>query len=98
MIPEAEIGTDMQETWDEARIISAIKEIVQQTFDIDLGDVDGSLQIRDSGLDSMAVLDVVMSLEDLTGKKLANIELPKNPTLHDVATMVLRNLQGDSDA
>ncbi len=88
----------MTQEWDEKRIIASIKEIVQSTFDIDLSSASDSTQISDSGLDSMAILDVLMSLEDLTGKKLARIDLPKNPTLHDVAEMVLRNLRSDANA
>ncbi|WP_297910810.1 acyl carrier protein [Thiomonas sp.] len=91
-------GKAMTQEWDEKRIIASIKEIVQSTFDIDLSSASDSTQISDSGLDSMAILDVLMSLEDLTGKKLAKIDLPKNPTLHDVAEMVLRNLQADANA
>jgi acyl carrier protein len=88
----------MQQGWDEQRIIASIKEIVQSTFDIDLSEADESMQIRDSGLDSMAILDVVMSLEDLLGQKLKNIDLPKNPTLGDVASMVMRNLPDTASA
>ena len=83
----------MPEIWDEPKIIEAIKNIVQEAFDIDMGDAPPSTQIRDSGLDSMALLDVVMSLEDLVGQKIKNIDLPKNPSLQDVAAMVVRNLQ-----
>lgn len=83
----------MPETWDEPKIIEAIKNIVQEAFDIDMGDASPSTQIRESGLDSMALLDVVMSLEDLVGQKIKNIDLPKNPSLQDVAAMVVRNLQ-----
>ena len=88
----------MSESWNEPRIIDAIKNIVQSTFDLDLSEAAPSLQIRDSGLDSMAILDVVMSLEDLVGKKIKDIDLPKNPTLQDVAAMVMRNLQGAAHA
>ena len=83
----------MPETWDEPKIIEAIKNIVQEVFDIDMHDAPPSTQIRESGLDSMALLDVVMSLEDLVGQKIKNIDLPKNPSLQDVAAMVVRNLQ-----
>ncbi len=86
----------MPESWNEPKIIDAIKNIVQETFDIDLHEAPPSMQIRDSGLDSMAILDVVMSLEDMLGQKIKNIDLPKNPSLQDVAAMVMRNLQGAS--
>jgi acyl carrier protein len=78
--------------WNEQKIIETIKEIVRDTFDIDLKDAPPSLKIGESGLDSMAILDVVMSLEDLLGHKIKTIDLPKNPSLQDVAALVMRNL------
>jgi acyl carrier protein len=81
----------MSEVWSEERILSEIRSIVLATFDIDLSDRPDTTRIGEIGLDSMAVLDVVMSLEDRLGHKLKNIELPKNPTLHDVAVMVRSN-------
>jgi acyl carrier protein len=83
----------MKSTWTEEQITAEIKRIVKETFDIDLSEQDGSVKIADTGLDSMGILDIVMSLEDLTGKKLVNLEFPKNPTLADVASLVVKNLQ-----
>ncbi len=83
----------MSGSWNEQSIIDAIKDIVQKSFDIDLKDADASMPVRDSGLDSIAVFNVIMSLEDLVGKQMDDIDLPKDPTLHDVAVMVMKNLQ-----
>ena len=82
----------MKSTWTEEQITAEIKRIVKETFDIDLSEQDDSVKIADLGLDSMGVLDVIMSLEDLTGKKFNEIALPKNPSLQDVATFVVAEL------
>ena len=75
----------------ESSIIEKIKDIVHQTFGLDLSGKPDSTVISELGLDSMAILDVIMSLEDELGTSLKNIQLPKQPTLHDVARMVLQN-------
>lgn len=82
----------MQNTWTTEQIIDEIKKIVKETFDIDLADKDGATKIADLGLDSMGVLDVIMSLEDLTGRKFNEIALPKNPSLEEVAAFVVAEL------
>lgn len=76
----------------ERDVIEKIKEIVQSTFDIDISEVPPDTPIADAGLDSMAMLDVIIGLEDTTGKKFNDVTLPKDPTLTDVAKMVLRNV------
>lgn len=82
----------------ESSIIQKIKSIVHETFDIDLSDKPDTTVISELGLDSMAILDVIMTLEDELGQGLKNIELPKKPTLHDVARMVLQNFTGSEHA
>ena len=88
----------MNRAWDQKRIIESIKSITYKTFDIDLSGKADSMHISEIGLDSMGVLDVIMSLEDEFGCKLKNIDLPKNPTLIDVADMVINNLRAQSHA
>ena len=83
----------MNRIWDESEVIKEIKHIVLSTFNIDLSDKPDTMPIGDLGLDSMGILDVIMSLEDVTGQNLNNIDLPKNPTLRDVADMVIQNMQ-----
>ncbi|MHB1669157.1 acyl carrier protein [Thiomonas sp.] len=83
----------MNQIWDEFQIIKKIKDIVLSTFNIDLSDKPDTMPIGDLGLDSMGILDVIMSLEDVIGQNLKNIDLPKNPTLRDVADMVIKNMQ-----
>ena len=73
-------------------VINKIKEIVHSIFDIDIENVPNDTLISNAGLDSMAMLDVIMGLEDATGVKFKDVTLPKDPTLADVARMVVRNV------
>jgi acyl carrier protein len=77
----------------ERDVIEKIKEIVLSTFDMDLSAVSPDAPITDSGLDSMAMLDVIIGLEDAVGHKFSDVSLPRPPTLQDVAQMVLRNVE-----
>ncbi len=78
--------------WTEARLLETIKQALKESFGFDLADKPPSMPIAELGLDSMGVLDVVMSVEDAIGQKITNIDLPKNPTLEDVVAMVMRTL------
>lgn len=75
--------------WTEVRLLEMIKEIVHEAFGIDLADKPATMPIAELGLDSMGVLDVVMSVEDAIGHRIDVINLPKNPTLADVVAMVV---------
>lgn len=86
----------MTQDWTENRIIDKIKEIIHSTFGLDISAEPDTAPITSFGLDSMGMLDVIMSMEDTLGQKLKNIDLPKEPTLRDVAQMVVRNLQGSA--
>ncbi|OIQ79712.1 acyl carrier protein [mine drainage metagenome] len=85
----------MDQVWNESGIIEVIKDIVHKTFDIDLSEKPDTIRVGEIGLDSMGLLDVIMSLEDTIGCKIKNIDLPKDPTLVEVAGMVIRNLPSE---
>ncbi len=86
----------MSKNWNEALIIEQIKKIIYNNFSIDLADKPGSMNISELGLDSMGLLDVIMSIEDVIGQKINNVELPKNPTMSDVARMVMDNIKASN--
>ncbi len=88
----------MNQIWNESSIVEKIREIIHSTFGVDISSEPDTTPIAVLGLDSMGMLDVIMSLEDALGQKLKNIDLPKEPTLRDVALMVSRNLQSGPHA
>jgi acyl carrier protein len=73
-------------TWSTEAITAKIREIATTTFGMELLDSDAS--IKDSGLDSLALIDIVMGLEDFFGCQLPLERLPPNPTVNDFVALV----------
>ena len=77
-------------TWSDEAVIAKIREIAKTTFGLDLPD--SGQPIKDSGLDSMALIDIVMGLEESFGCQLALERLPANPTINDFVALVHASL------
>ena len=77
-------------TWSDEAIIAKIRQIAKITFGMDLPD--SSKPIKDSGLDSLALIDIVMGLEETFGCQLPLERLPANPTIDDFVTLVQATL------
>lgn len=82
----------MSSEWTQARIIAEIKRILRESHETNIDDMPETATIKEIGIDSMQVLDVVMDLEDLLHTRLTDIALPRNCTLGDLADIVVRNL------
>lgn len=67
-------------------ITDKIREIAKATFGLDLGD--GATPIKQAGLDSMAMIDIIMSLEESFGCQLPLERLPADPTMDDFVILV----------
>lgn len=85
----------MRKTWDQDEIIEEIKKNINSAFGIDLAQKPDDTPVGELGLDSMGLLDVIMMIEDTIGGSIKNIELPKNPSLRDVANMVMKNISAN---
>ena len=72
-------------TWSDEAITAKIREIATTTFGLDLPD--SGLPIKDSGLDSLALIDIVMGLEEAFGCQLPLERLPANPTVNDLVAL-----------
>ena len=72
--------------WSAEAITAKIGEIVMTTFGMELGD--SNAPIKDSGLDSLALIDIVMGLEECLGCQLPLERLPPNPTVNDFVALV----------
>jgi acyl carrier protein len=66
-------------TWSDETITARIREIAMTTFGLELPD--SARPIKDSGLDSLALIDIVMGLEESFGCQLPLERLPPNPTI-----------------
>jgi len=76
---------------DAVHIHTIVKSFLQERFDISSEKITDSTSIRDLGLDSMMMLEVMLELEDRLGIKLGDLAMPVNPTLRDVVKLVERN-------
>jgi acyl carrier protein len=74
------------DTWSADAITDKIREIAKATFGMDL--VNGATPIKQSGLDSMALIDIVMGLEESFGCQLPLERLPADPTMDDFVILV----------
>lgn len=75
----------------DTRIQQTITEFLGERFDIPPEKITDDTSIRDLGLDSMMMLEVMLELEDRLGVKLKDLSLPVEPTLRDVVGLVARN-------
>lgn len=75
----------------EEQIITLIKETLKANFGVDLADQPATAPIGEIGIDSMAVLDIVLAVEESVGRKVRKFDLQPNPTLQDIAAMMIRN-------
>lgn len=73
------------------RIQNMITSFLGERFDIPPERITDDTSIRDIGLDSMMMLEVMLELEDRLGVKLKDLSMPANPTLRDVVALVARN-------
>ena len=76
---------------DPSRILTTLQELLAERFDIPAQTATADALLRDIGLDSMMVLDVIMDIEDRIGMKLDDIGLPRDATLGDVVKVIQRN-------
>ena len=74
------------DTWSAEAITARIREITKTTFGMDL--LDSNTPIKDTGLDSLALIDIVMGLEESFGCQLPLERLPPNPTVNDFVALV----------
>jgi acyl carrier protein len=72
-------------------LLSKIKRILIDRFGLDDAQLGESAKLRDLGIDSMHVVEVMLDLEDDLGMKLEGLSVPPNPTLADVVDTLAKN-------
>ena len=69
-----------------------IKDALKERFAIDVKHVDESSRLRDLGVDSLHVLEIMLDMEAELGIKLEDLSVPPNPSLGEVAAAIERNM------
>ena len=78
--------------YDTDNILTSLQNFLQERFDIPAESATLDVPLRDLGLDSMLVLDVMLETEDRLGVKLNDLSMPRDATVGDVVKMIQRNL------
>ena len=79
-------------TPDATAILTAIRDFLGERFDIPGDRVVPDVPLRELGLDSMMIMDVMLETEDRFGVKLMDVKLPREPRLGDVVALIERHL------
>ncbi len=77
---------------DSPHVETMVKEFLAERFDIPEDKMTADASLRDLGLDSIVMLDVMLDIEDRLGIKLKDLSMPANPKLHDIVELIQRNL------
>ena len=75
------------------RIESLVKQFLAERFDIAQEKMTTDVRLRELGLDSIMMLDVMLEVEDRLGIKLRDLSMPANPKLLDIVELIQRNLE-----
>lgn len=73
-------------------VLAALREFLASRFDISPAQAQPATPLREMGLDSMMIMDVMLETEDRFHVKLNDLALPREPTLGDVVALIERNL------
>ena len=73
-------------------LVEKIKDALKERFSIDVTQVDENSRLRDMGLDSLHVLDIMLDMESEFGVKLEDLAVAPNPSLGDIAIAIAQNM------
>ena len=80
---------------DADRVAAVVKDFLNERFDISAEAVTDDVTLRELGLDSILMLDVMLEVEDRLDVKLKDLALPPNPRFKDVVALIQRNMAGE---
>lgn len=86
----------MTENLDYQQIETMVTEFLTERFDVPAEKMHADAAMRDLGLDSIIMLDVMLEVEDRLGVKLRDLAMPANPRLRDIVELIQRNLASGS--
>lgn len=77
---------------DSDTVLAALRDFLASRFDVPAAQAQAATPLRDMGLDSMMIMDMMLETEDRFHVKLVDLALPREPTLGDVVALIERNL------
>lgn len=79
---------------DNADILTKIRASLIERFGLETSQLAENARLRDLGIDSIHVVEIMLDLETELGVSLGDLSFPPNPTLGDVAAVISGNLAG----
>ncbi len=77
---------------DSVRILAMVKDLLTERFDIPASKMANDIAIRELGLDSMVMLEVMLEMENRLSVRLKDLSMPTRPMLSDFVALIERNL------
>lgn len=74
------------------RVKAMVVDFLVERFELPRERLQGETPLRELGLDSIMMLDVMLDVEDRLGMKLRDLAMPANPKIDDIAALIERNL------
>lgn len=72
-------------------MIDEIKLMLQERFGIDVNASGPASRMRDLGIDSLHLVDLMMDMESAFGFQYESLTLPANPSLEEIANAIAAN-------
>ena len=77
---------------DNADILSKIQNSLHDRFGLEISQLAEGARLRELGVDSLHVVEIMLDLEAELGTSLVDLSLPPNPSLGEVVAVISANL------
>ncbi|MFH1603149.1 MAG: phosphopantetheine-binding protein [Pseudomonadota bacterium] len=81
---------------DSADILTKIRASLTERFGLEPSRLAEDVRLRDLGVDSINVLEIMLEQETELGISLSDLTLPPNPSLGEVAAVISKNVAGQA--
>lgn len=73
-------------------IASKIKNILNERFGIETAELNDNTKLRDIGIDSLHLVEIMLDIETELGIRIADLSLSPNPSLGEIGAVISKNL------
>lgn len=73
-------------------IVDTVLETIQDNMGIDRTNLTEATSQTDLGVDSILMVDLMLALEDRLNFSFKSLDMPKNPTIADIVSMIEKEL------
>ena len=77
---------------DPADLLTRLQNVLHERFGLERSVLQEKARLRDLGIDSLHVAEIVMELENELNTRLDDLTMPPNPSLEEVAAVLSKNL------